>query len=314
MMINAIRSLASGAAFLSGIFLLLCCCSCQPDLVVEINSPAIVPPGEAPGTVTVTVTNVGNSAAPGTQSADIDGYMVDIVLSSDDVLPIQFAVYSPNYSEDVLLQGGRISNTPDLAAGESKTFTLPAPALKIPADTPPGEYCIGAVVDPGKKITESNENNNTACASITVGDAQAAATVVFIVRHAERSNDALTADGEKRAETLAGMLENSGVSFVFSTNTTRTRETVNNYADPRGIAIQIYGPSADLTNLILSEYGGSRILVAGHSNTVAEIVGGLGIPDPPQIGNEYNNLFIVTIGAGGTASLVHMKYEIWRGL
>jgi hypothetical protein len=288
--------------------------SCQPDLVVEITSPPTVRPGEAPGTVTVEVKNVGNRAALGTQSAESDGYMVDIVLSSDDQLPVQFAVYSETFSEDVLLRGGRISNTSDLAPGESKTYTLPAPSLLIPEDTPPGEYCLGAVVDPGKKIAESNEDNNTACATILISGEEGGTTTVFIVRHAERSNDALTEDGEKRAETLARMLETSGVSVVFSTNTTRTRETVNNYADPRGIAIQMYGPSVDLTNLIRSEYVGSHILVAGHSNTVTEIVGGLGVADPPQIGNEYNNLFVVTICPDGMASLIHLNYEIQRDL
>ena len=45
---------------------------------------------------------------------------------------------------------------------------------------------------------------------------------------------------EKEGETLAHMLRVSGVSAVFSTDTTRTRETVNNYADIEGIAITLY--------------------------------------------------------------------------
>jgi 2,3-bisphosphoglycerate-dependent phosphoglycerate mutase len=168
-------------------------------------------------------------------------------------------------------------------------------------------------------------------------------TTVIIVRHAEKdlpaSNDIdtpLTEDGERRAETLARMLKvnvsaNSSVlkvSVVFSTKATsalvkpvkRTLETVNNYADLEKIPIQYYEYSeqgtVDLVNQIESQYVGKSILVAGHSNTVADIVQKLGV-DPsviPQIGNEFNNLLIVTIPPNRNASLTHLKYETWKSI
>lgn len=67
--------------------------------------------------------------------------------------------------EDVLLQGGRVSNTRALAAGASAVFPV---GVRIPADTPPGTYCLGAVVDPGRVVAESNESNNTSCVRIKI--------------------------------------------------------------------------------------------------------------------------------------------------
>lgn len=143
-------------------------------------------------------------------------------------------------------------------------------------------------------------------------------TKIFIVRHAEKAGQSgdppLTAIGEKRAETLARILDKSGVSVVFSTNTTRTRETVNNYADPRRIGIKLYGNISQLANLIKSTYVGKNILVAGHSDTVPATIRALGVSSAPEIGNEFNNLFIVTLAADGSGSLTRLKYEIHHDL
>jgi phosphohistidine phosphatase SixA len=143
-------------------------------------------------------------------------------------------------------------------------------------------------------------------------------TKVFIVRHAEKAGQSgdppLTAVGEKRAETLARMLSTSNVSIVFSTNTTRTRETVNNYANPRRIGIQLYGNINQLVNVIKSRYAGKNILVAGHSDTVPATIWALGVGSAPEIGNEFNNLFIVTLAPDGSASLTRLKYEIHHDL
>jgi len=66
--------------------------------------------------------------------------------------------------------------------------------------------------------------------------------------------------------------------------------------------------------LIKSQHVGKAVLVVGHSPTVPQILEGLGVSSAPQIGNEYDNLFIVTICPDGVASLIHLKYEIHRDL
>jgi len=135
-------------------------------------------------------------------------------------------------------------------------------------------------------------------------------TTVIIVRHAERANGTLTAEGEKRAETLARLLSNTGVSAIFSTDYTRTIETANNTAEQLGITIQIYNSIQGVADLIKSEYAGKVVLVVGHSNTVSQTAEALGVSSAPSISGQYDNLFVVTIRPDGAASLTHLKYDI----
>ncbi len=144
-------------------------------------------------------------------------------------------------------------------------------------------------------------------------------TTIIIVRHAEKAtepygNPPLTVSGEKRAETLARMLVDSNVSAIYSTGYTRTRETVNNTADMLGFKIQLYSSIKELVNLIKSQNSGKVVLVAGHSNTVPDTIAALGIESPPEVDNQFNNLFIVTICPDGKVSLTHLKYEIFSSL
>jgi len=135
-------------------------------------------------------------------------------------------------------------------------------------------------------------------------------TTVVIARHAEKANDTLTAEGEKRAETLARLLSNTGVSAIFSTNYTRTTETANNTAELFGITIQFYASIQGVVDSIKSDYIGEVVLVVGHSNTVSQTAEALGVSSAPQINGEYDNLFVVTIRPDDTASLTHLKYDI----
>jgi phosphohistidine phosphatase SixA len=145
-------------------------------------------------------------------------------------------------------------------------------------------------------------------------------TSAFVVRHAEKQNCPppqdqqcqLTTDGESRAQTLANILSNSGVSAVLSTNTVRTLETANNTAQQAGLNVQTYGTSAEAVQLVKGNHKGQTVLVVGHSNTVPQIIQGLGVDNIPVVGNQFNNMFLVTIAPTGEASLTHLKYEIQR--
>lgn len=111
----------------------------------------------------VTVGNGGTGQAPGTKG-NPTGYQVNMVLSQDATVPMGWATqpvyagYTPDdFVEDMLVLGGRISNTDSVPAGGSVTYNLPIP---IPAKTAPGVYCLAAVVDPGNVVMEANEANN----------------------------------------------------------------------------------------------------------------------------------------------------------
>ncbi len=125
----------------------------QADLKVGISCPGSALAGQELGkSIKVWVKNTGNQAA--------GQFAVDLVLSKNPSVPIAFATYSPNFSDDVLLQGGR-EHVNSLNPGQRIEVTLNG-NNKIPADTPPGRYFLAAVVDPGKVIPERNENNNIA--------------------------------------------------------------------------------------------------------------------------------------------------------
>jgi ELWxxDGT repeat protein len=152
-----------------------------PDLTVNgITIPATAVPGEDIGdALTLTVENIGDALAEGTINADgtissTPGYLVDLVLSTDQEVPAGLAPASDVFIEDVLM-GGRISRTPDIGAGDSYTFPLVPPyssviTAKIPDDTPPGDYYVCTHVDPAGVVDESDEENNVTCSPITIAE------------------------------------------------------------------------------------------------------------------------------------------------
>ncbi len=144
----------------------------KPDLAVQLSAPVYARAGEnIGGSINVTAKNLGGAPAPGTTGAldPANGFMVDVVLSSDPHVPPGFAVFSASFVEDALLKGGRISNTADLAPLATRLY----PALQggsgtIPANIRTGLYYICARIDPGNKVAESNEGNNGACRMIKI--------------------------------------------------------------------------------------------------------------------------------------------------
>jgi rhodanese-related sulfurtransferase len=143
----------------------------MPDLIVNLNVPEKVIAGEDVA-LEVIVSNIGSATAPGSIESEIAYYVVDLILSSDDIIPLELAVYPvsagktrEDFVEDMLLEGGRISRTESISPGNSVSYTLD---LYIPEKTSPGIYCLGAVVDPAKTVEELSEENNTYCHKINI--------------------------------------------------------------------------------------------------------------------------------------------------
>ena len=144
-----------------------------PDLQVAISGSSRAIQGEDIA-LKIVVFNKGTANAPGTNDTTAGkAYMVDIVLSQDTVIPVEWAtqpVYAgltiDDFVEDMLMLGARISNTQTIAPGKQTTYTL---STHIPARTPPGIYYLAAVVDAGENVAESKENNNVAYYRIRIG-------------------------------------------------------------------------------------------------------------------------------------------------
>jgi len=123
----------------------------------------------------VKVKNLGTGVARGTVKADGSttdkGYMIDLSLHKDAIAdPAKpHAVPSPyNYKEGMLLKGGRISRTSDLAPGAEKEYSA---SVEMPKDIKPGKYWIGVSVDPFNKVAEgppTGESDNVVNHGITV--------------------------------------------------------------------------------------------------------------------------------------------------
>ncbi|MEZ4422024.1 MAG: histidine phosphatase family protein [Gemmatimonadota bacterium] len=141
-----------------------------------------------------------------------------------------------------------------------------------------------------------------------------ASTTVFVVRHAEKihpdSNGVevpLSAEGAARAEALAHVLADAGVTAVYSTATTRTRATAGPLADRWGLAPTDYGNPAELAGALQHRNAGDAVLVSGHSNTVGPTVAALGAAVDPSTIGDYDNLYVVTLTPEG-ASAVNLQY------
>lgn len=143
----------------------------------------------------------------------------------------------------------------------------------------------------------------------------AADTIVIAVRHAEKVPDGskdplLTEEGQKRAELLARMLRDAGVSAIYSTSYHRTRNTAAPLAKALGIAVtEDDANPAALAERILKENRGKTVLVVGHSNTIPPFLKALGVVGAPAIGDsEHDNLFIAVVPDEGKARLLRLRY------
>jgi broad specificity phosphatase PhoE len=151
--------------------------------------------------------------------------------------------------------------------------------------------------------------------SVRPDQGEAHATVVFLLRHAEKVQDGsvnplLTPAGERRARVLADLLEDAGLTSIHSTPFARTRYTVAPLAERLGLPIEDYAPDGleGLATALAARPG--RHLVVGHSNTTPEMVDLLGgEPGPPIVEDgENDRLYVVTLHPRGRVTTVLLRY------
>lgn len=139
-------------------------------------------------------------------------------------------------------------------------------------------------------------------------------TTIFIVRHAEKqdpnSNDPaepLSTAGAARAERLRDVLFRAGVTAIFSTNTVRTRSTVEPLRLELALTTQLYGTPAEVASAIIADHLGDVVLVAAHSDTVADVANALGGAVPGADIADFDNLYAVA-RSGNAARVVNLQY------
>ena len=137
--------------------------------------------------------------------------------------------------------------------------------------------------------------------------------IVFAVRHAEKmaslGRDAdLSPAGRARADSLAKILKDAGISSIFVSDLHRTQQT----AAPLSRILRlepVIVPANDIValNAKIRAITDGNILVVGHSDTIPKLIQSLGIAGPMKIDDaDYDNLFVVVLGA--KPRLVRMHY------
>ena len=142
-------------------------------------------------------------------------------------------------------------------------------------------------------------------------------TTIILVRHAEKIIDPnnpdvdLSAAGQARAQEIARMFGDAGIDAIYATQYKRTQETVKPLSERTGVPVTIVNSkgTADLLAQIRAQHSGQTIFIAGHNNTVPEIIAALGGPHLPIIPEtEFDNLYVVTVYRVGGAKLLKLKY------
>jgi len=143
----------------------------------------------------------------------------------------------------------------------------------------------------------------------------ASAQMVIVVRHAERADAGsldsgmtttppdpeLSTVGKARAQALAAMLKDAGVTAIYTTEYRRTKDTAAPLADALKITSEVVSArdQAALIARIKANTSGT-VVVVGHSNTVPTIIKALGGADVTVGDHEYDSLFFVAPGGATT--------------
>jgi broad specificity phosphatase PhoE len=138
---------------------------------------------------------------------------------------------------------------------------------------------------------------------------------VFLVRHADRldaSEDTpLSKAGKARAQLLARMLKETGITAIYTSHFQRTIKT----AEPLATSLQITPvsiPVDDLEGLfkrIQTKNRDEIVLIVGHDSTVPVLLKMFGHRADITIAPaEYDNLFVLIPKDGGSPTLLRLRY------
>ncbi len=154
----------------------------------------------------------------------------------------------------------------------------------------------------------------------SVAAADAVATTVVLVRHAEKAatpaqDPLLNEAGQQRAQRLADALKFASIGAIVVTPYARTRQTAAPLAQRNGLqaqAVDAAGDTAAHARAVAAAviaHAGVNTLVVGHSNTLPAIIEALGGPIVAPIGDdEFDHLFTLVLQAGVKPTLVESHY------
>jgi broad specificity phosphatase PhoE len=158
-----------------------------------------------------------------------------------------------------------------------------------------------------------------ACTGVSRPDPVAAdtsTTTFIVVRHAEKVDASRDPDlnpaGHARAQALAERLGGRGLVAIYATEFKRTGQTVAPTAAAHALPITAYPaaqPAAEFAAALKAAHPRGVVLIAGHSNTVPDIVAALcNCETAPMTDHEYDRLSSIHVDANGRARLDNTRY------
>ena len=138
---------------------------------------------------------------------------------------------------------------------------------------------------------------------------------IVVVRHADKidnSDDAvLSPTGEAQATRLAHVLQDLGISAIYTTQFKRTIQTATPLADFLKIKLLAY-EQTDVDGVVKEiqrKHPKEVVMVVGHRSTVPKLLKQFGTSEPVALGSsEYDSLFILTLPPGQSPTLLHLRF------
>ena len=132
------------------------------------------------------------------------------------------------------------------------------------------------------------------------GDTDPTPLVAWVVRHAEKDeghDPHLTEEGMARAEALVSVMADVPLVAIYATGYNRTQETCQPTADDHGIELVTdIDPEWELAAHIIDQHQHEQILHCGHSWTIPDFMGALGVEDDISVGsNDFGDIWIVSM-------------------
>jgi broad specificity phosphatase PhoE len=149
--------------------------------------------------------------------------------------------------------------------------------------------------------------------------AASAQQAVILVRHAELPGAAManpkdvpiSPPGRARAQRLAALLKDAGISAIYVTDFLRTNQTAQPLAQALGKQLIVLpkGDPNELAARLKKDHAGQTVLLVGHTDTLPGLIQALGHPAEIKIdAQDYGNLFIVTPKGEGAPAFLRLRY------
>lgn len=157
-----------------------------------------------------------------------------------------------------------------------------------------------------------------AITALALCGAAVAQPTIVLVRHAELEGQQmqlppstpLSEAGRQRAERLAQLLSQAGVSRIYVTDVLRTQQTAQPLADRSAAPVTLIAkPDTAALVQALQQTPDGTIVVIGHSDTLPAVMAALGGPaDLKFASGDHASVFIVTPRPQGGASVLRLTY------